>query len=337
MGSPILKKGEIMKTNFMKTLALFFASVIAFMGTALPSMFNQPELSNPHATKEAKALYEYIVSLEGEAVLSGQQESTWIGGPDYEVDYIYNISGKYPAIRGFDYMNDDFDGVNQRASEWHKKGGIVTICWHCGYDFSGAWNECMNTEVPDWDKMLTEGTEEYTEMIVAMDKGARALRELKDLGIPVLWRPFHEFDGNWFWWSKGGSENFKKLWQIMYERYTKHWKLDNLIWVLGFSDQGEKSRSWYPGDNYCDIIGADTYMENMYEKLFIKMSWITNAPKPLCFHECGENPTLQELDALPWSWFMTWHSEYLTERNTPEKINELYNSEIVITLDEVDF
>lgn len=63
-------------------------------------------------------------------VLSGQQESTRIGSSEYEMDFIFEASGKYPVVRGLDYMNDDFDGVNERAIEWWNKGGLVTICWH---------------------------------------------------------------------------------------------------------------------------------------------------------------------------------------------------------------
>ena len=292
-------------------------------------------LSNPDADENASKLFSYIVSVQEKSVLSGQQESTWMGSPDYETDYIEKITGKLPAIKGFDYMNDDFEGVNERAIGWHKKGGIVTICHHCGSDFSGEWKDCMEDEVTDWNNMLTEGTKEYEQMIKGMDKAAEALKQLQKEGIPVLWRPFHEFDGHWFWWSKGGSESFKKMWQIMYERYTNHHKLNNLIWVLGFSDQGEKSKQWYPGDEYCDIIGADTYQLDLFGRLYRKMKRITSAAKPVCLHECGKNPTADELNKYPYSWFMTWHTEYLTDNNSPEELKELYGSEFVITLDEI--
>lgn len=187
------------------------------------------KLSNPNASPEAVKLFEYICGIYGEKILSGQQESTWMGSDQYEFEYINKASGKYPAIRGLDYMNDDFKGVNKRAKDWFKRGGIVTICWHCGSDFSGSWSESMNTTITNWDKALTEGTAEYRKLIEGMDKGAKALQELRDAGIPVLWRPFHELDGAWFWWGKGGADNFVKLWRLMYDRYTNYWKLDNLI------------------------------------------------------------------------------------------------------------
>ena len=90
------------------------------------------QLSNPNADNNAKKLYDYINDVYGTAIITGQQESTWMGSPNYEMDYIFEQTGKYPAIRGLDFMNNDFEGVAERSIEWHEKGGIVTICWHTG-------------------------------------------------------------------------------------------------------------------------------------------------------------------------------------------------------------
>lgn len=155
------------------------------------------QLSNPNADVNARKLYDYINDVYGTAIITGQQESTWMGSPDYEMDYIFEKTGKYPAIRGLDFMNNDFDSVVQRSIEWHEKGGIVTICWHTGVISSGYQESKDDT--PDFDKLLTEGTDEYNEMIESWDKAAVALQGLRDAGVPVLWRPFHEFDGGWFW------------------------------------------------------------------------------------------------------------------------------------------
>lgn len=294
------------------------------------------QLSNPNASAETKSLYSFLCDTYGNYVISGQQESTWMGSENYEFDIIKNASGKYPALRGLDYMGDDFSGCNRRAKAWYEKGGIVTICWHCGSDFSGSHTESMNTDL-NWSKALTEGTAEYNALIAGMDKGARALLELKEAGVPVIWRPFHEFDGKWFWWGKGGSENFKKLWRIMYDRYTNYWGLDNLIWSLGYC--GDVNDGWYPGDEYVDIIGADTYVNHTNSLVSMYNKTAQVADKPVCLHENGPIPDPDKLkaDGAKWLWFMTWHTSFIdsSDINTAEYLKRIYNSDYMLTLDEL--
>lgn len=294
------------------------------------------KLSNPNATAETQSLYSFLCDTYGNYVLSGQQESTWMGSEDYEFNIIQNASGKLPIIRGLDYMGDDFSGCNRRAKAWYEKGGIVTICWHCGDDFSGSHTEAMESN-PDWSKLLTPGTDEYNKLIAGMDKGAKALKELQDAGVPVIWRPFHEFDGAWFWWGKGGAENFKRLWQLMYDRYTNYWGLNNLIWNLGYS--GDVKDGWYPGDEYVDIIGADTYVNHTDSLVNMYLKTADVAGKPVCLHENGPIPDPEKMkaDGAKWLWFMTWHTSFIDnhEINTADYINQVYNSDDLLTLDEI--
>lgn len=282
------------------------------------------------AAKRKDALYNYICENFGQTMLSCQQESTWMGSPDYEMDYIEQTTGKLPAMRGLDFMNNDFDGVVQRAKEWDAKGGIVTICWHTGVKSSG-YQESLDDK-PDFSKLLTEGTDEYNTLMESWDKAAKALQQLRDAGIPVLWRPFHEFDGAWFWWGKGGSKNFIKLWQLMYDKFTNEYGLDNLIWVLGYS--GEVKNGWYPGDEYVDIIGSDTYDNSTNVKAWKRLEKV--ADKPMAFHECGNVPPVSdfEKDGAMWSWFMIWHTNFITDNNK-DSLKAVYNSDKVITLDEL--
>ena len=294
------------------------------------------KLSNPKASAQTQSLYNFLCDTYGKYVISGQQESTWMGSDNYEFDISKRASGKYPALRGLDYMSDDFSGCNRRAVSWYQQGGIVTICWHCGSDFSGSHTESMNTDL-NWDKALTPGTNEYNNLIAGMDKGAQALQELQKAGVPVIWRPFHEFDGKWFWWGKGGADNFKKLWRIMYDRYTNYWGLDNLIWNLGYC--GDVNSGWYPGDEYVDIIGSDTYVNhtNSLVQQYNKTAQV--AKKPVCLHENGPIPDPEKMraDGAKWLWFMTWHTSFIDSNqfNTTDYIKRIYNSDYMLTLDEL--
>ena len=237
-------------------------------------------LSNPAAGEKTKAVYSFLCENYGKKIISGQQESTWKGTPEYEMDFIRRETGKTPALRGLDFMN--FDGVTARAKEWWERGGLVTICWHAGI-YGGGYNESKN-DVPDFRLLLDEKTEEHRKMIVNWDRAARALSELQDAGVVVLWRPFHEFDGRWFWWGKGSPEDFIRLWRMMYKRFTEDFHLNNLIWVLGYS--GEVRDGWYVGDDFCDVIGSDTYDGTEHKNGWDRLLRVGAGNKPFSFHEC---------------------------------------------------
>lgn len=317
----------------MKKFCIVMAAALiiaGFSGCSKEHYVTVNELSNPNAMEETAMIYDYICENFGVKMLSCQMESTWMGSPDYEIDYVYETTGKYPAMRGLDFMHNDFDGVVERAKAWHEKGGLVTICWHTGVAGSGYTES--QADNPDFEKLFTEGTDEYNTMMKAWDDAANALIKLQNAGVTVFWRPFHEFDGQWFWWGKGGAENFKKLWRLMYDKFTNEYGLNNLIWVLGYA--GDVKDDWYPGDEYCDIIGSDTYDGSTHKRAWDKLGKI--AGKPLAFHECGNLPTVEdfEKDGVIWSWFMVWHTNYITDNNR-ENLKAVYNSDLVITLDEL--
>ena len=289
----------------------------------------QPAPAADASVKTAK-VKEYISSVFGSQMLAGQMESTWKTSPDYEMNYIEKVTGKLPAIRGLDFMNNDFAGVVERAKAWDAKGGIVTICWHTGV--SGSGYQESKDEKPDFDKLLTEGTEEYNTLMKSWDEAAKALAELRDANVPVLWRPFHEFDGKWFWWGKGGKENFIKLWQLMYDKFTNEYGLNNLIWVLGYS--GYVYDGWYPGDEYVDIVGSDTYDNTTNKRAWEKLQKITD--KPRAFHECGNVPPVEQFeeDGDLWAWFMIWHTDHIMA-NDRDNLKAVYSSDKIVTLDEL--
>ncbi|MBQ8395526.1 MAG: glycoside hydrolase, partial [Oscillospiraceae bacterium] len=91
-----------------------------------------PKLSNPNADRNAQILYDYICKVQGNYVLTGQQEFPDNRRAEFEMRYLREVTGKLPAIRGLDYMGGEFENVNRRSLEWHKNGGIVSICWHTG-------------------------------------------------------------------------------------------------------------------------------------------------------------------------------------------------------------
>ena len=296
------------------------------------------QLTNPNALPSAVRLYKYICSLQGKACLTGQMESGWCGTFEGEMNYLLARTGRLPAIRGLDFINNDFQGCVRRAQDWHARGGIVTICWHTGPDFASSYRESQQNDL-DWEAAFTPGTQEHHDLITGMDRAVPYLQQLQRMNIPVLWRPFHEFDGKWFWWGRGGEEGFIRLWRMMYDRYTNLHHLNNLIWVLGFSDAPGDLKPWYPGDDVVDILGGDSYKGGAQGDLYCKCAEIAPAGMPICYHENGEIPTRAQMEAenAPWVWFMTWHTKWITsdEFNTQDKLREVFHDPYFVNLNAV--
>ena len=109
-------------------------------------------------------------------------------------------------------------------------------------------------------KLLDENSESHRRWLKELDRVAEGLEQLKKAGVVVLWRPFHEMNGDWFWWDGKDPETFIKLWRHMFDYFTNTKKLNNLLWVYG-PNHGKKTAAYYPGDRYVDIVGLDAYTD----------------------------------------------------------------------------
>lgn len=285
-----------------------------------------------HMNPVTKHLYEFLCENYGKKMLTGQQETPCRGRHDEEVEYVKEVTGCYPAIRGLDYIHDDFAGVNRRAVDWWRQGGIVTICWHCGVN-GGGYRDSQNDQ-PDFEKLLTPGTPEQEKMLESWDRAANALLELKNQNVPVIWRPFHEFDGGWFWWGKDTAKTFIRLWRMMHDRFTRKFGLDNLIWVLGYSHLMKKG--WHPGLRYWDIVGSDVYDGTTHQAAWKKLWPYRLTRRPLVFHECGNMPRPDDYvkDKCLWGWFMVWHSNFIRD-NDKENLIATYHHPLMITREQL--
>jgi Glycosyl hydrolase family 26/Ricin-type beta-trefoil lectin domain-like/Secretion system C-terminal sorting domain len=294
----------------------------------------QRVLANPNATNEAKALYKYIQDMYGKKILSGQM---WSGFSGDELAYIQTNTGKQPAIRGMDFITESQNNAEvQRATDWWKTGGIPTIMWHWGAPSKGEGYPSSQLTI-DINRCFQPGTAEYISFWNELRIKADHLQTLRDANIPVLWRPFHELNGGWFWWSKGGAAQFIRLWTTMYNYFVNDRKLNNLIWVLCYT--GSPDGSWFPGNQYVDIGGADTYTSSTGPQLSMfnqtKNSLGGNV-MPIAFHECGTPPNPDQClsQGAMWSWWMEWHTSWLYNLDKAY-LKTLYNHSLVITKDEV--
>jgi len=194
----------------------------------------------------------------------------------------------------------------------------------------------------DATKALTEGTWENEVWKDDMKTLKEYLTLLKDANIPVLWRPFHEASGKWFWWGKD-ADSFKKLWIAMYNE-LKDAGLDNLIWV--WTSCG-KDNDWYPGDAYVDIVARDLYGDNAATCATEYSDLCSNyGNKIVTLGECGYSTytksqiaTISEQwnTGAKWSWFMVWYNDEdsQTYHSTQEWWQDAMSQPNIITRDMV--
>ncbi len=305
-----------------------------------------PELSNPNASPEARQLVQYLKSIQGHNILSGQHNY------DSELlrstDSVKSISGKFPAIWGADFLGENNrQNLVDEAIRQHDKGAIITLMYHQVKPFdpdSLGFQRSVKGRVTDeqWREIVTPGTPYYNMLLEKIDNVASYLKQLQDKNIPVLWRPYHEMNGIWFWYGdRKGEDGFQKLWKIMYDRYVNYHHLNNLVWVWNANaprdwenDQAYDYQLYYPGNEYVDVLAADIY-KNDYKQSHHDQLLELGKGKLISIGECGVLPTPEILDQQPeWVWFMNW-ARFVWTHNEPEAVKTLYNSPRVLTLDEI--
>jgi mannan endo-1,4-beta-mannosidase len=231
-------------------------------------------LSDSLASQEAIILYNNLFSLSGKSVLIGHQDALAYGigwaGEEFRSD-INDVCGDFPAVFGWDLGHigetDNIDGVpfsrmQQWAVEAYKKGGINTYSWHIGNFATGgnAWDisPCVSKVLP--------GGENHDAFLLKLDLMADFFSGLKkDNGdlIPVIFRPWHEMNGGWFWWGSKSCTpaEYQELYRytISYLRNVK--QLHNIIYAYSpdVFESAEQYLTFYPGDEYVDILGVDDY------------------------------------------------------------------------------
>lgn len=301
---------------------------LAFIFSSQCLVANTPRPVTRDASPQARALLTFLYSIKGEKVLAGQH------GID-ETEYVRQLTGRYPAIKGFDLINDERnDREIQSAIDWWRHGGIPTIMWHWGAPGKGEGYENSQKEI-DIDRCFVDGTAENIAMWADLKRIADYLTVLRDAGVPVLWRPLHECDGTWFWYGKGTSRQFCRLWRTMYDYFANERGLNNLIWVLGHT--GTPLASFDPGEGYYDIAGADSYgTDRAMKPMYDRVKRIHGDVRPIAYHECGTipDPDLCAEMGADWSWWMLWSGKH-AHAHDKEELKRIYAHPRVLTLDEL--
>lgn len=315
-------------------------------------------LVNRNATANTKKLYSFLKDSYGKYVITGQQCDGGINGNEFKA--IKNLTGDYPALLGLDLMDytpsrtalGASSSAVDKAIEFHKKGGIVTFCWHWNapteYLYSTAnssdgWWGGFYTQNSKFDiAKVMNGQDAKGKKLLERDikEIAKQLKRLEKAGVPVIWRPLHEASGGWFWWGAQGPDAYKKLWKYLYKELTNTYGCNNLIWVYN-----GQSADWYPGDEYVDIVGEDIYPGNhVYDPQVSRFKQAINYGSKTKITALTENGCIFDIDSAVsinalWCWFMTWGNEFTVNgSNYSEKyteksvIKKMYASKYSLTL-----
>jgi mannan endo-1,4-beta-mannosidase len=323
------------------------------------------EPANPDLIPEARAVLDYIVSMEGKGTLGGVSGSR-------NAEAIKEVSGRYPAVLALDLSGwnsppwgDGYNRVVQnsvdRAKAWWQDGGIVAMQLHWIHPSNpngSAWRGKHGRKEPsgpfDFSAALKPGTETNRELMRDLKGHADYLQQLADARVPVLWRPLHEIDGGWFWWTDAEHpENTAALWQMMFDYFVKERKLNNLIWVYNAGLKPPKGRDvaqveirkrFYPGDDYVDISGIDIYPNSYYgwkdyrEDTYAEAYRIMKQVSPNKVMALAEgagipDPDMLAKDGPSWVYCLSWWGP--GKKHPEEWIKHSYNHEFVITRDEL--
>ncbi|MBQ4535989.1 MAG: beta-mannosidase [Lachnospiraceae bacterium] len=306
---------------------------------------------NPDATKEAAELLDYLYHVAGNQIISGQHTQT---NPMEEITYTEQLTGKKPKLRGFEMLsyspNINYEDATEAcltevyenrdtmetAIRWAKEsGGIVTLSFHW-FSPLGGRDKSFYAKNTDFDasKILQEGTDERNAFFADMERIGIVLKRFENEKIPVLWRPFHESDGEWFWWGAKGPEVARELYKLMFDYYTKQLHLDNLLWVWNC-----RLAEGYPGDEYVDVISVDVYLQEYeptdYAEEYRLLVENTGCRKVAALAEIGYLPDVKMLQEsrIPWAYFMLWSKEFCIgeQYNSKEIMKKVYQSEYVLT------
>ena len=297
------------------------------------------------ATKETRNLYYNLNTISKNHILFGHQHALeyghgWSNEPDRSD--VKSVVGSHPAVVGIDFSG--FSGQSKEKIEIEKerlkknviatyeRGGITTVAWHFNNPASGGgfyWKDSVSVASMSLIKEGGSHHEQYKEILKTIADFANSVKAKDGTLAPMIFRPFHEFDGDWFWWGKKytSREDFIAVWQFTVSYLRDTLGVHNFIY--GYSPDNrfiseEEYLERYPGDNFVDLFGMDDYgnfgrdgkydLEAAAKKLKIISDVAIKKKKLAAFTETG-------LESIPNT---TWWTETLLKVLKSEKLELAY-------------
>jgi len=244
-------------------------------------------MADPNATDETVALFYNLRKLGKTRYLVGQQDAfnAFYQNNAGESD-IKKATGSDPGLLGSDFMfiTDDKNDGTSNNKWWHDqevkimadvksaydKGIVNTFCWHLREPFKGETfyaADMSETEKATAFASILPGGANHDYFKTKLDKVADVLNNLKGNDgklVSVIFRPFHEFDGSWFWWGANyvTPEQYKQGYKFIVEYLRDTKNVHNIIYAFSPDNSYSTQQAYlshYPGDTYVDVLGMDNY------------------------------------------------------------------------------
>jgi mannan endo-1,4-beta-mannosidase len=221
-------------------------------------------MANPAGIHTPADLIDYLKRISGSYTISGQYVETGDLAP---IDVIHANTGKWLGLISGDYYHYDHSGpaitsFNSSAMAYWNSGGLVLLNIHMTNPTTGG--AVYDVSKLDAAGLLTHGTATNTALMRSLDQVGAGLKALQAAGVVVIFRPYHENGGNWFWWGTGfrlSSAQFVALWRFTHDYFEHAQGLHNLVWLFESGQPGIPVTTNYPGDAYVDIVGQDVYSD----------------------------------------------------------------------------
>lgn len=246
----------------------------------------RPFMSNPNATDETISLFYNLRILPETGFIVGQQDAfgSFFNNISGDSD-VKKGTGSDPGLLGSDFLfitDDENDGspsnwffqqeqkTKNHALEAYDKGMVNAFSWHMREPYEG--DHFYTWDMTDFQKenafrSILPGGENHEYYKRKLEKIAQVVTSIIGYNgdpIPIIFRPFHEFDGDWFWWGASYStpEEFITLWRFTVNYLVGTLKVNNLLFAFSPDNKYDTEEDYlqrYPGDAYVDILGMDNY------------------------------------------------------------------------------
>lgn len=227
-----------------------------------------------HATPETRALYKNLKKTAGTGIIFGAQTATSMGkgwtsdqSNPLQSD-VQKSTGDFPGLFGFDFTKWNFNidkgwrTDTEQVKEIYRRGGIITFSWHTPNLVTGE--SCKDTTGNPLSEILPGGSKNrlFNSMLDSIADFAHAIT-VDGVQVPIIFRPFHENTGKWFWWgSQNKPEEFIKLFRYVVDYLKDKKNVHSFLYAFSPSkpENTERYNLTYPGDDYVDILGYDCYL-----------------------------------------------------------------------------